>query len=192
LLKENTNDDGRIRLWTSQSKIVLDTINKTGVYHVKKEYIIQKYQEASKVFLESYNWFISKGVNIVPRPDGSEYPIWLFTDVRYVDNHHDSILLELLVDKRDVILFDMEKWNRILNLSYIPKDREDAKDYEDLLAKQGIKDETDIYMKAYYPYLKQKVVKSWDRLFNFDLSSESKQAALWEIRKEWIVNTDVF
>lgn len=88
-----------------------------------------------------------------------------------------------------MILFEASKWNRILNLSYIPKDENDCKIYVDSLERQGIKNETTVYMSNFYPHLKQKVIKSWDSLFeeNRDLS-KLNQAALWELRKEWIVS----
>ncbi|AOY78150.1 DUF3841 domain-containing protein [Clostridium formicaceticum] len=181
--------DEKITLWTSQNSIVIDTINTTGVYHVKKEFITKKYGEVSNVFLEPYNWFIKKAEKIVPKPPGAEYPIWLFTDLKYVDHHPGCYILEIKVSKKESILFDREKWNRILNLSYIPENERDRKNHENLLEKQGIHDETNIYMTNYYPHLKSKVKKSWDRLFENRIgSSPYKQAALWEIRKESIVS----
>ncbi|MEW9123654.1 MAG: DUF3841 domain-containing protein [Thermotaleaceae bacterium] len=51
-----------------------------------------------------------------------------------------------------------------------------------------MKNEASIYMTSFYPLLKQKVIKSWDSLFedNIDLTKPN-QAALWELRREWIV-----
>ncbi|OZV12060.1 hypothetical protein CIW83_11545 [Tissierella sp. P1] len=182
----------KIRLYTSQSEIVLDTIREKGIYHVKKEFIIKKYENVANVFLEPYNWFIRNAVNIVPKPEGAEYPIWLFTDLKYVENHEDSQVLEIEVEIENVILFDPFKWNRILNLAYIPKDEKDWIEYNESLEKQGIKNEASIYMTNFYPHLKQKVKKSWDSLFedNIDLSKPN-QAALWELRREWIVSDNI-
>jgi hypothetical protein len=179
--------DEKITLWTCQSKIVLNTINEKGVYHVKKEYIYKKYEEVSNIFLEAYNWFVMNAQKIVPRSEGSEYPIWLFTDLKYVDHHKGYYILQIEVDSKNIVLFDREKWNRILNLSYVPKNSTDDIEFKKFLEKQGINDETDIFMKSYYPALKSKVKKSWDRLFdNSIILSESRQASLWEIRKEWV------
>ncbi len=182
----------KIRLYTSQSEIVLDTIREKGIYHVKKEFIIKKYENSANIFLEPYNWFVRNAVNIVPKPEGAEYPIWLFTDLRYVENHEDSYVLEIEAEIENVILFDPIKWNRILNLAYIPKDEKDRIEYNESLEKQGIKNETSIYTTGFYPHLKQKVRKSWDSLFkdDFDLS-KPKQAALWELRREWIVSDNI-
>jgi len=182
----------KIRLYTSQTEIVLDTIREKGVYHVKKEFILKKYEEVADVFLEPYNWFIRNAVNIVPKPEGAEYPIWLFNDLIYVENHEDSKVLEIEVDIENVILFDPFKWNRILNLAYVPKDEKDWIEYNGSLEKQGIKNEVNIYMTNFYPHLKQKVIKSWNSLFedNIDLS-KTNQVALWELRREWIVSDNI-
>ena len=40
----------KIRLYTSQSEIVLDTIREKGIYHVKKEFIIKKYENVLMFF----------------------------------------------------------------------------------------------------------------------------------------------
>lgn len=184
---QSTSLDEKFTLWTCQSEIVLNTINEKGVYHVKKEFIYKKYQEVSNIFLEAYNWFVMNAEKIVPRPEGSEYPIWLFTDLRYVDRHKGYYILEIKVDSKNVVLFDREKWNRILNLSYIPQNNTDDKEFKNFLEKHGIYDETEIFMKSYYTGLKAKVKKSWDRLFDSSIIlPDSKQASLWEIRKEWI------
>ncbi len=182
----------KIRLYTSQSEIVLDTIREKGIYHVKKEFIIKKYEEVANVFLEPYNWFIRKAENIVPKPEGAEYPIWLFNDLVYVEKYEGCKVLEIEVDIENVIIFDPFKWNRILNLSYIPKDEKDRIEYNESLEKQGIKNEVSIYTTNYYPHLKQKVIKSWESLFddNIDLS-KTNQVALWELRREWIVSDNI-
>lgn len=184
------DNNSTITLWTSQSTIVLNTIDKKGIYHVKKEFISKKYGEVANIFLEPYNWFVNKAEKIIPKPEGAQYPIWLFTDPKYVERYEDNQVLQIEVDLDKVILFNPQNWNRILNLSYIPKDDKDAKEYYDLLERQGIYDETNIYLSSYYPYLKMKVKKSWDRLFDDKLDlSKPNQAALWELRREWIVSS---
>ena len=187
-----SEENKSIRLYTSQREIVLDIIREKGVYHVKKEFIIKKYDEVANVFLEPYNWFVRNAVNKLPRPEGAEYPIWLFSDLRYVENHEGCQIIEVEVDIDNVVLFDPSKWNRILNLSYIPKDEMDEDNFYKSLERQGIYNETSIYMTSFYPHLKQKVIKSWDSLFEDNIDLESPyQAALWELRREWIVSDNI-
>lgn len=178
-----------LKLWTCQNKIVLDTIMKKGVYHVKREYVSNKYKEVSKVFLTSYDWFVGKGKNVVKPPEGAEFPIWTWTDAKYVEHFSDSVILEIEVKKDKAILFDSGKWNKILNLSYIPKDEKDDEIFKSELKRYNITDDSEAYMSNFYPLLKSKIRKSWDRLFDESIRiSGVKQAALWEIRKEWIVD----
>ncbi|MCT4564808.1 MAG: DUF3841 domain-containing protein [Maledivibacter sp.] len=177
-----------IRLWTCQNKIVLDTITKQGVYHVKREYITNKYKEVSKIFLTAYDWFVINGKNIVQPPKGAEFPIWTWGDSRYVEHFEDSVILALEIEKDKVILFDSGKWNKILNLSYIPKDENDYGIFRNELKRYNITDDSEAYMSNFYPLLKSKIRKSWERLFDEDISiSGVNQGAIWEIRKEWVV-----
>lgn len=186
------SENGKITLWTSQREIVINTIKEKEIYNVRKEFILQKYGEVANVFLEPYNWFISKAEKLVSKPAGAEYPIWLFSDLKYVEAHEGCSILEIEVELDKVILFEPSKWSKILNLSYIPKDENDRKEFYELLEKQGIYDETSVYMTNYYPHLKQKVKKSWERLFEEDIDlSKPKQAALWELRREWIVSDNI-
>ena len=184
-----TNENEKITLWTSQRRIVLSTINEKGIYHVKKEFIDKKYGDVANIFFEAYTWFVDKAEQLATKPQGAEYPIWLFTDLKYVDHQRDCCILEISVDRKEALIFDQMKQNRILNLSYIPKDKKDAQEFTELLERYAIHNETDAYMKSYYPHLKAMIKKSWNRLFdNSIILSESKQASLWEIRKEWIRN----
>lgn len=42
----------------------------------------------------------------------------------------DSFLLELSIPRERAVLFDREKWQKVLNLSYVGKDREDEARFE--------------------------------------------------------------
>lgn len=182
-------DNGKIILWTSQSKIVWDILNEKGIYHARKEFIAKKYGEVANIFLEAYTWFIPRAEQLVPKPQGAEFPIWAFTDPKYIGHQSGCAILEIKVDAEQALLFDQMRWNRILNLSYIPKDENDAQKFASLLGQYGIHNEADAYMKNYYPHLKTIIKKSWDRLFDQNIIvSESHQAALWEIRRDWIKN----
>lgn len=178
-----------IRLWTCQRKIVLNTLMKDDIYHVKREYIFKKYDEVSKIFLTAYDWFVGNAKSIVQPPQRAEFPIWTWLDPKYVQHFEDTIILMLEVEKDKAILFDSGKWNKILNLSYVPKDKKDEESFKNELERYNITDESEAYMSNFYPQLKFKIRRSWERLFdpNIELSGV-KQAALWEIRKEWIAD----
>lgn len=184
----------KIKLYTSQSPVVIETIEKNGVSYVKREFIERKYKEVSHIFLECYDWFKNKAQAIVTKPENAEYPVWAFTESKYAGNYDNAYLITLEVPIEEVIFFKMEDWNKILNLKYLPKDNKDEERFNKKLEVYNIKNEADIFTKPFYPHLKSEVKKSWDNLFRFDklikeqgLPSEPFQASLWEIKKEWIL-----
>ena len=107
---------------------------------------------------------------------------------RWVTLDGDSRLLRLTVPKEQVIFFDCRKWNTILNLSYLPETEEDGAAFEKELHRQGIRDSLDLFRTPFYPQLRRQVEDSWKRLFVPGVPVEDgyAQAALWELRREWI------
>ncbi len=178
-----------IKLWTCQSKVVLDTVMNDGVYHVKREFVAEKYQEVSKIFLTAYDWFVANAKRIVKKPEDADFPVWTWRDPKYLEHFDDSVILLLEIEIDKVILFDSGKWNKILNLSYIPKDKDDRLKFSQELEKYNISDDSTAYMSNFYPQLKSKIKRSWNRLFDEDIKiSGIDQAAIWEIRKDWIID----
>lgn len=182
--------DTKIKVWTAQSKIVIDTIEKYGVYHVKRDFILKKYREISKLFLDPYNWFIGQAVKRTTRPQGAEYPIWAYCDSAMISNYGPGdyiIELEIPIDK--AIFFNQGKWLRILNLSYIPKNSDDDKDFKEKINTYGLQHGSLAYTSNFYPQLKREIIASWERLFDDSIRlSEDDMCSLWEIRKEWVTN----
>ncbi|MCH4890857.1 DUF3841 domain-containing protein [Acidaminobacter sp. JC074] len=179
----------KVRVWTRQDKRILEVLDKQGHYRVDKSYILKRYEDCSDVYLDAYHWFSKEASKIVKRPEGCTYPIWLTVDPRIQINPiKGQVLLELEVDKKDLLVMDAAKWDHILNYWYIPKDSEDQKAYLADLEKRGIKDQSSIYTSNFYPLLKRRVLDSWKRLFDeSNMLSTLTQGAIWEIKKEWIV-----
>lgn len=183
----------KIRLWTRQHKNVLEELETHGVYRVKKEYIMQKMDNISDYFLKLYNWYVSEAEKNVPRPEGVTYPIWLSTSYdMMLQPSEDTVILEIEVEKQKVVITDMEKWGYVVNYWYVPLNKEDEEKHTNELIKNGIGDESALYMSHkgnFYPLLRSKIIKSWDRIFE-DSSSQNSitQATLWEIKKEWIIS----
>jgi hypothetical protein len=48
-------------------------------------------------------------------------------------------------------------------------------------------------MSGFYPDIKQKIIASWDRLFDDAAMSGSSNAygLMWEVKKEWVQNVIV-
>lgn len=172
-----------VTMWTGQQKIVLETIEKTGEYYVKKEFIDQKYQETSWIFKEAYSFFARKASEIVAKPEQAESPVWLFKDRRWVFQNENTVLMKLTIPDDEIVLFDMNKWNKILNLSYLG----DAQSFEEKLKRQGITDPLEIFSKPFYPLLKKEVADSWTDVFQTDDTEEQYiQGAVWRLKRDWI------
>ncbi|MCT4584928.1 MAG: DUF3841 domain-containing protein [Peptostreptococcaceae bacterium] len=182
----------KIKLWTRQNKKILDDINNNNLYIVKEEYLKEKLGDITSFYIKTYNWYNKKANEIVKKPDYVRFPIWLsMSNDIMLQPTRDTVILELEVDKDLVIEIDPEKWGKIVNYFYVPLDKDDELNHEKELLKIGINDESALFMSSkgnFYPLMKRKIEKSWDRLFDYSYSlSTIKHATLWEIKKEWIV-----
>ena len=177
-----------VLLWSAQRSIVLDTLEREGVYRPLRVFVQGKYGESGWNFSKAYSFFVQEARRMVPPPPGSESPVWCWPDPRWVTLDGDSRLLRLTVPKEQVIFFDCRKWNTILNLSYLPETEEDGAAFEKELHRQGIRDSLDLFRTPFYPQLRRQVEDSWKRLFVPGVPVEDgyAQAALWELRREWI------
>jgi hypothetical protein len=191
-MKETTASN-TIKLWTRQHQNILKPLEEFGVYYVKKEYLLEKFDTISDYYLSIYNWYIERAERIVPRPKDAEYPVWLSTsDEMMLQPTENNVILELEVPRDKVVLTDSEKWGYVSNFWYLPIDKEDEIRFNKELKKLGIGDESELYMGHkgnFYPHLRNKIIRSWERFFEENIEiTPITQATLWEIRKEWIVN----
>lgn len=192
-------ENRKIRLYTSQSKVVVKLLQEQKVCNVKREYIVNKYEEVSHIFLEAYDWYISKAVNFVDRPQGAGYPYWAFTDSEYAGWSPDCTMLALDIPINEAVFFKIKDWYNILNLCYLPKDEKDQESFDKLLNNYNIKNNMDIFTTPYYPDMKRKVKNSWDNLFKYHsgivdgtMDMQYVQAGLWQLKLEWVVDSKQF
>ena len=114
-------EGAKVRLWTRQHKNILDELEKHGTYRVKKEYIAEKMDTFSNYYLSLYEWYGKNAEKLVPRPDGVIYPIWLSTSSdMMLQPTEDTVILEIEVDKKDIIYTDLERWGYVVNYFYLP------------------------------------------------------------------------
>lgn len=178
-----------MRVWTRQDRNVMEEIEQKGYYICKEEYINKKMENFSDYYKKLYKWYTDRAEKIVPKPcESIKYPVWVSIDeemqLRPVEG---TVILELEVDEDKVVITDMEKWGYVVNFFYLPKDRADLAKHDEELKKYGIGDESALIMGNkgnFYPLMKQKIEKSWERLFEPYLLSEVRQGTLWKIRKE--------
>lgn len=159
-----------------------------GVCHCREEYVGKKYGESAKGFLIAYRWLASNALRFVPKPHGAELMYWAFVDRNYVTM--SSHVLTLDVPRDSVLLFDYAKWNRILQLNYIGASPADEARFSKELSLRGITPYAAM-TTSFYPEIQQYILESWQRLFE-DANhpadpARPQQAALWEIRREWVV-----
>lgn len=190
-------------MYTSQTKPVLDAIRRDGISYVKLEYINQKYQDTAWIFQEAYRFFSRYAAQALKRPVQAESPVWLFHDPKWAKPDQNSSQLKLEIPLDEVILFDLRKWNRILNLELIGTGEEEY-EFAEELRKWGVKASSDVFSCAFYPMLKSKIKNSWEKLFedSEDILLELKegnfhkfgnentdyiQGAVWNLKQEWIL-----
>lgn len=182
-MKKNSCD---VVMWTAQTEAVLNELAKNRVSYVKKEYIKKKYGETAWIFETAYDYFIKKFQLCVEKPEEAESPIWLFKDAKWAGGNQGAELLKLRIPAGQMLYFDRKRWTEILNLSYVGTEKErEAFDRE--LRAQGIADVSDVFAKPYYPAVKSRIIKSWDKVFETEgLDDQDVQGAVWCIRREWI------
>lgn len=182
-----------ITLYASQAQPVVDAIRRDGVCFSKEEYIRKKYGESAPIFLTAYQWFAYEAQAIVPKPEGAGLPYWAFADLYSLDRSGNSWVLTLEVPKDQVILFDLYDWNKIVCLHYIGENDREERDFHRELEQRGLR-ERDVMLSQFYPQWKEAIQDSWKRLFRHHealLRGDTQgvggvQAALWQIRQEWI------
>lgn len=179
----------KVTIWTKQHMGILDILERKGRYVVKKEYIEQKMEEHAGIYLNVYNWYHKAAGQIIAPPDDVKYPIWVsLSEEEKIGNSEGNVHLEIQINPSKLIIMDMDKWGRIVNYMYIPKDKADEEEHDKLLKLYNI-DDTYAYMSPYFPAVKNKIIKSWDRLFDDSVVlSPVKVGTIWELKKEWIVN----
>lgn len=153
----------------------------------------KKYGESAEIFLLAYSSFVREAEKLLPKPEKAEYPYWAFLDPRSVDLSGGGVLSRLLVPVSEVLFFDAWDWYKVLRLSYIGENEEEEKAFSRELSLRGL-DSNKVMLSSFYPEWKERILKSWSRLFRFDplIRSgdyncvHSVQAALWMLKKEWL------
>ena len=178
--------NSKLVLYTAQTEIVFESLEKTGEYFVKKEYIEKKYGEVAFIMLHAYDWFVSIFKEKVFKPETGEYPVWLFSDPKYAKVSSLQKVIKLEIPKDEVILFDNRGWERILSCSYVGIDRSDEDKFDNKMRLQGIDCGFTAFEKPFYPQIKSEIKNSWNRIFDIDKDNVLR-GATWMLKKEWIV-----
>lgn len=183
-----------VTLYTAQSEAVVEAV-RSGTAFSCEAFVQKKYEESAPVFLTAYRWFSAEAAKLVPRPEGAGLPYWVFGSPQSVDLSGGGCPLTLCVPRDQAVFFDMYDWNRVLQMRYMGETPAQERAFQEELAMRGLR-ETDVMLSGFYPELRQQIIASWSRLFRHheriragDLTGVgAMQAALWCIRKEWVVS----
>ena len=180
-----------IRAWTRQVPQVLDELEATGRYYVREEYVRCKNGEISDYYLELYRWYTEKSRKLIHIAPELTLPIWLsLTEDSRLPAAPDTVALTLEVPRDKLIIVDADKWGYRVNDWYVPLDAADERRHNEELRRAGIGNEALLIMTGkgnFYPQFKQKIIRSWDRVFTSPSENMSNNiGTVWEIRSEWV------
>ena len=189
--------DEKIKLWTRQVPQMWEELERTGVYHVRREYIEQKNDTMAPYYLRLYRWYTQRARKYIEVPEGLEYPIWLSTDEEYrLQPTAYSVILRLEVPREQVLFINMNAWGYRENYWYIPADEADAKTHQEERKKYGVASDDELFLTDkgnFYPLLKRKVENSWDRVFTLKPGEGQEIAATaWELKREWVEEVQIY
>ena len=163
-----------------------------------------------------YDWMadqMHKRIGEPPFPE-IKYPVWVWQqynsrkdpippmspkDIHPEEN--EAVMLELEAPDNEVLLSDLDLWILPLNSWSISGKREDKLLYKEL----GEYEKTHgkcYQIHEYPPTIRQKIIDSWERVFDLDSfdpyqsahirKNRSIQGTIWYLRKEWVKVAHIF
>ena len=179
-----------VTVWTRQVSQVLEEIERTGSYHVREEYIREKYDVISDHYIERYRWFTQMASKRIRIPEEYVFPIWLaLSDAQKLPPAEGTVTFTLEVPEDQILVADMDRWGYCVNLMYVPLNPADERSHNEELKQMGIGNEALLFTSSkgnFYPMMKQKIIKSWERIFDPSDNIDNCVGTVWEIRPEWI------
>ena len=190
------NSQETVILWTRQDKRMLEELNTKGRFIMDSAHIEEKQMDIADYYIKLYKWFSDKASRFVPRPLDVMYPIWCSISEEYMlRKTEDTVVLKLKVPKDQIIYFNEDGWDMVLNHMYIPIDEADDREFKENLKNRGLNNSFSMIEGKnanFYPDVKRKIIASWDRVFEIDNWNDifTLQANLWEIKSEWVIDIE--
>jgi hypothetical protein len=124
-------------------------------------------------------------------PSGLAYPVWLSPEgTDLIPASDGSVFLKFDIPEGNYIIANNDVWDHMINHLYFPSDKEDELAHEKELERYGISSPSSLISGNtgnFYPLLKQKVLKSWEKVYTEQPSDPNNIVALcWELRSEWL------
>ena len=187
--------------WTRQVSQVWEEIQRTGRYLVLEEYVRAKnmgFNDMSNYYVSMYRW-ITEGCRrrMDAMPADGKFPVWLaLTEAQRLGPAEGTVSLTLEIPRECVYIVDYDRWGYVLNYWYLPRDAADEKAHNEELAHAGIGNEALLFTSDkgnYYPALKSKIVRSWERVFDdVNENMDMNVGMVWEIKREWVKDVEVY
>ena len=163
-----------------------------------------------------YDWMANQMRKRIGEPPFPEikYPVWVWLqynsrkdpvppmspkDIHPEEN--EAVMLELEVPDDEVLLSDLDLWLLPLNSWSISGKREDKLLYKELGEYENTHGKC-YQMHEYPPTIRQKILDSWERVFDLDIhdryiatskrQNRSIQGTIWYLREEWIKVAHIF
>lgn len=184
--------DGKVRLWTRQDQRALRVLERRGRFYNHESYLWEKFGDITPFFIDKYRWFVERAKKAVPKPDDVHFQIWCSVAKEYMLRPTETeVVFEIEKKEEDVLYFDGQRWDLVLNHMYIPVDEADDIAYNQHLEKIGIKDYhslADGKYAALYPEEKKRVLESWERVFEISEWDYFRiQANIWEFYEHEVI-----
>jgi small-conductance mechanosensitive channel len=192
----------KMKLWTIQPIEVWELLQQQGFYRGAKEYVYED-------FLSSYDWLIGEmEKRLGQRPEQESYPVWAWKhwnglyvrpDLRFsghLEKGTRGVRLEIDIPDEQVVLSEFGKWHYVLNYWYLAETDQDWEAFNKEINKRGLN-----YFRQKPlpdPYYHQKIVDSWQRIFDIEPKNEDErrdlsiQATFWELKLEQVRKVDFF
>ncbi|PKM84763.1 MAG: hypothetical protein CVU86_05755 [Firmicutes bacterium HGW-Firmicutes-11] len=185
-------DQKKTTLWTRQDIASLRDLIQGENYRAKESAIKSWYGDITPYYLELYQWFVKAAGQRLARPEGAIYPIWCSVSSQYMLRPiPGTVVYELSVNLDEAVFFDGGRWDMVLNHRFVPETPEEEAAYQKDLKEKGFPEGTTFIGEAMarrYPAERERVIKSWERIFQADgLDMFRLQANLWEIRPDQVV-----
>lgn len=181
----------KVTLWTRQDIRSLKALEDSGAIRIGKDQLTEKFEEITDYVVRLYSWFVEEASRRLPRPAGVEFPVWCsISEENMLRPVPGQVVYVLEVDPSEVIYFDGQKWDYVLNHHYVAKDKADAAAYAKDLEAKGFSHGFSFFddkTSHFYPQERQRIIDSWIRVFDIEeWNIFNVQANLWEIRPDMI------
>lgn len=180
-----------VELYTRQNDKTLIQLKKDHRIINRREYVVLHLGDIAPLFMESYDWFTKEASKRLEKPNDVHAPIWCsISKDNCLKPIPGTVVYVLEVPEENIIYFDDEKWDYVLNRIYLPSDDEDKKRYDEHIKKCGYTSSFEFFEGKYknmFPNEMEKIRKSWTRCFDIDKWTIYNVCGnLWEIKEEWV------